>query len=418
MNNLYVCYEQEVNENEVIVINEYWSLTNSNVPSFTYSVTKHKELFKGDVGNIANLIKNKSSVSSCHPGFNCNCCQSRTPVLLRNICISRLKLSSYTCDNCLAAEAEKNKKELLGIINTYKNKLLDSDYDLTDLTYIEKLCLFILISEYHAVDRQSLRINPEALHLSGCNEVDIKYIRSLESKGVLALIDSIPKKIADANDQLNYNKYRVDNFWNQTEINRGDGEFGPGIYLRYTNEIESSIDLLQKLYDEICTRKFKKSDIEDIKILINDIRLNNFYNIIAWVRDEFQIPIESSLKLEGILNYCAKNYSLLVVCYCMYSNAEKVAAKLYKRNSPFYIENKLFTKQLDDYFTRASAQGWSLKYKKKLPDTVETSPIESLVSSHFCGNYFNWFLLNTKEIFDYWMSGADLNTELLKGEAK
>ena len=73
---------------------------------------------------------------------------------------------------------------------------------------------------------------------------------------------------------------------------------------------------------------------------------------------------------------------------------------------------------LRNYLTMAAEKGWTLKYTKKLPDTIETSPLESLVSSHFCGNNFNWLLLNTNEIFDYWISGADLNTELLRVEAK
>ena len=421
MTDLYICYEQEVNEREIIIINEYWSLASSEIPSFTYSVKEHNELYKiykSDVGNLANLIKKKSSVSCCHPSFICDSCKSKMTTSSRHVCLSRLKQTSYTCDRCEMIAVEKIKKESLDIINAYKNKILQSDYSFSSLTYVEKLCLFILLTEYHSADKQPLRINPESLHLTGCDEVDIKYIRSLKSKGVLAIVDSVPDEVIQANNQLNYNRYRVTSFWAPAEVKRGDSEFSPGIYLRYTNEFESSAELQQKLYSEICSRKFKESDIEELRILINDIRLNNFYNIITWVSEEFRIHIESSLKLEGLLNHCAKNHSLLAICYCMYSNAEKVAAKLHSRDTPIYIANKLFTKLFDDYLTMASDRGWSLTYTKRLPDTVETSPLESLVSSHFCGNNFNWFLLNTNEIFDYWISGADLNTELLRVEAK
>ncbi|WMS94321.1 hypothetical protein RB215_13835 [Pseudoalteromonas sp. HL-AS2] len=418
MTDLYICYEQEVSEREVIIINEYWSLASSEIPSFTYSIKKHDELYKSyknDVGNLTSLIKKKSSVSCCHPSFICDSCKSKVTTSSRHECLSRLKLASYTCERCLMTAAEKVKKKSFDIINAYKNKILQSDYQLTSLTYVEKLCLFILLTEYQSADRQPLRIIPEALHLSGCREIDIKYIRSLESKGVLAIVESVPTEVAQANNQLKYNR---SSFLAPADVKRGNGEFGMGVYLRYTNEFESPIELQQRLYSEICSRKFKESDIEDLRILINDIRLNNFYKIIAWVSEEFRVPIESSLKLEGLLNHCAKNYSPFVVCYYMYSNAEKVAAQLYRRNTQIYIANKLFTKLFDNYLTMAAEKGWTLKYTKKLPDTIETSPLESLVSSHFCGNNFNWLLLNTNEIFDYWISGADLNTELLRVEAK
>lgn len=62
MTDLYICYEQKVSEREVIIINEYWSLASSKIPSFTYSIKKHDELYKSyknDVGNLTSLIKKK-----------------------------------------------------------------------------------------------------------------------------------------------------------------------------------------------------------------------------------------------------------------------------------------------------------------------------------------------------------------------
>nr|WP_306288467.1 hypothetical protein [Pseudoalteromonas sp. WY3] len=63
MTDLYICYEQEVSEREVIIINEYWSLASSEIPSFTYSIKKHDELYKSyknDVGNLTSLIKKRA----------------------------------------------------------------------------------------------------------------------------------------------------------------------------------------------------------------------------------------------------------------------------------------------------------------------------------------------------------------------
>jgi hypothetical protein len=416
----YICYIN-LTQNRFVdvvdtleILDKYWELDNDANNGFAHSVTKLNQMYKGRFSNISTFAQSYSYFSIDSAPFNCQHCNCRQIFRNRQAVIST-HYKGFICRTCKDKErylAEQKPNKPFINVEKYKNKVLESGYKLSTLTYLEKVFLFLLLSEYHRIERQPLNIISDNVSITGCKVLDVDFMNKLEQKGSLLVINEIPESIREENAKLIEHSLMLDlNQSNREQYTKGNdsGALMTGTYLCYNSEFTSFVDLLAQLYSDIEKRKLTRTDVEDIHILVERMRLNSLYQIVSWSCDKFNIQAESSLRLENTLSYLAKSNSLMTCCWFIHNRAEKVAASLNGKTLPIYIINKLLTKDLDSYLAFTESKGWELTYTKKVPPEAETSTLESFISALFLPNNFNWYSLNTKEIISSWLMGVDFD---------
>ena len=421
-----ICYCDSVSENELEAINLYWEMNEATNSGFSFTVSELQAKFKGKVSNLNNLIKKKSCFTFDPDSSACNWCGKITIAYKRKDVLDIKKSDVYVCKTCIhekqereRLEEEQRKRALFSTIKNIKQQMLLGNYSVSTLSYVEKLYLFLLLSEYYEADGEPLKIDVENFCLAGSSESDHQYISQLVQKNILISIKEIPDEIRVLTDKLVFegpNAFSRHDWMGTARRSENyliSSPFKVGVYLCQCEKGGSTSSLLQTLYTDICEINLTQRDFEDISILVESVRLGNLYDIVDWISADCRIPVEKSIKLENLLKHLAKSYPLRVCCWLLYSQADKVAAHLHKTNTPSYISKKLLAKKTDDYLTLAKEKGWEFSYTKKLPDDIETSALESLVADHFLEGNFNWQMLTTSEVIKGWTKNAklvDVNT--------
>jgi len=410
-----ICYLKPINNNELNMINKYWEMNSSDFLTFSMKVNKIKALFP-DLGIPSAFVPKSSEFVITDKEFACSKCGSFPKVTNRTNYLAVLKNPNPVCSECKTIAIQSERKRKKDIIDGYNASLFKKDYDLVDLTYIEKINLFLILNSYYNGDKP-LSITNENLDLSGSQDFDSKLFAELSHKGCLVIVNDLPDEVQEAYDAVygRYSRLQYD-YDDKRSKYMEPGELIKGIYFNMPKQVEDISLVIAELYSHIASSKISTSEIQQITQLVEDIRLSNLYQCIDWLeQEEFKIPIEKNMKLNSLLKFISKNYSLDKTYYSMWYHARKTATYIYKIGSKDFKTPKLFGKFLSDYFTEVKARCWKLKYARSLPMDVNTSAIESLICELYFDNEFNWVSLNTTEIVSMWVKKLDItDTPLLK----
>ena len=412
-----ICYLKAFSNEELEAVNKYWEIDLENESRFALSVQAINSLFP-DIKNPAILAYSYSEFVFTHEKYICPECGKHPRVTNRTKYTLGVKARTKICKVCTDAAIELEKKRNINILGTYKASLFEKNYDLEDLTYIEKINLFLILSSYYNGDKP-LSITNENLDLSGSKDFDSKLFVEMNNKGCLVIVNNLPDEVQGAHDVIygSFSRLQYDkNYRNKRTIAAEPGELIKGIYFNMPQKIDDISVVIAELYSQICASKVLTSEIQQITQLVEDMRLANLYECIDWIeQEEFKIPIEKSMKLDSLLKFISKSYSLDKTYYSMWYHAKETAAYIYKTNSRDYKTPKLFGKFLSDYFTKVKTNSWELKYTRNLPMDVNTTAIESLVCELYFDDEFNWVSLTTAEIISTWIKKLEvIDTPLLE----
>jgi len=411
-----ICYTQPLEMEELQVVNKYWEISSSDSLEFSMKVDDIRALFP-EIGMPSSFVSKNSEFVITDNKFACSKCEKMPRVSNRKNYLTTLKSVNTLCSDCKTEEAELEQKRNIDILDNYKVSLFEKDYDLADLTYIEKLNLFLILSSYYNDDKP-LSITNENLDLSGSQDFDSKLFVEMNNKGCLVIVNNLPDEVQDAHDAIygSFSRLQYDknHRYNRT-IAAEPGELIKGIYFNMPKQIEDISQVRSELYSHICASKISTSEIQQITQLVEDIRLANLYDCINWLgQEEFKIPIEKSMKLDSLLKFISKSHPLDKVYYSMWYQARETAAYIHKTGSKDFKTPKLFGKFLSDFFTRVKTKGWELKCTRNLPMGVNISAIESLSCELYFDDEFNWVSLTTAEIVSKWLKKLDIqDTPLL-----
>lgn len=412
-----ICYAQPLEVNELQVVNKYWEISSSDPLKFSMKVDHIRALFP-EVGMPSSFVSKNSEFVITDNEFSCSKCGKMPRVSNRMNYLTTLKTPNTLCLDCKTEEAELEKKRNRDILDTYKASLFEKDYDLADLTYVEKINLFLILSSYYNDDKP-LSITNENLDLSGSQDFDSKLFVEMNKKGCLVIVNNLPDEVQDAHDAIygSFSRLQYDkNYRYKRSVAAEPGELIKGIYFNMPKQVEDISQVRAELYSHICASKISTSEIQQITQLVEDIRLANLYDCINWLeKEEFKIPIEKSMKLDSLLKFVSKNYSLDKTYYSLWYHARETAAYIHKVGSKDFKTPKYFGKFLSDYFTKVKTKNWELKYNRNLPMDVNTSAIESLICELYFDDDFNWVSLNTSDIVSIWLKKLDvIDTPLLE----
>ncbi|NVK25933.1 MAG: hypothetical protein HWE10_13485 [Gammaproteobacteria bacterium] len=415
-----ICYLKPLTNEELQVVNRYWEINSSDPSKFAKKVDDIKALFP-EIGIPSAFVSENSEFVITNDEFSCSKCGKMPKARNRTNYLAKLKKTNYVCDECQAIAIQLERQRKQEIINTYKNiivsykaTLFEKDYDLSDLTYVEKISLFLILNSYYNNDKP-LSITNENLDLSGSQDFDSKLFVDLAQKGCLVIVNDLPEEVQEAYDAIygRYSRLHYDNGYNRSRYSE-TRDLAQGVYFNMPTQIEDISQVRTELYAHICASKISVSDIQQITQLVEDIRLANLYECINWLeKEEFRIPIEKTMKLDSLLKFVSKNYSLDKTYYSLWYHARETGAYIQKIGSRDFKTPRYFGKFLSDYFTKVKTKGWELKYTRSLPMDVNTSAIESLICELYFDDEFNWVSLTTTEIVSTWLKKLDITDTLL-----
>jgi hypothetical protein len=406
-----ICYLEPLNDDELKMVNLYWG-------EIQMSVDKIKALFP-QLKHPSSFVPKVSGFAIRGESFRCTKCQSVKKVSNRKYYLIALKTKNSPCKKCNAEATVARYERNLAIIEDYKAKLFDKKYDLTDLSYIEKINLFLILNNYY-IEGQSLSITSEGLDLAGSHNIDSRLLMELSSKGclVMANTNNLPKEVQEAYDEiyqlfdsLKYDETVISNIsYVKARVSLN------GVYFNVPNAFDKISDVKESLYFHICSSKITISDIQELTLLVEGIRLENLYGIIDWlVKEKCKLPIDKNMKLDSLLKFISKKHPLAKLCNSMYYQAREVVFYIHKNDPLGFRAPKLFGKFLSDYFAKVEENNWELKYPKALPMNVSICAIESFVCDLYFEDHFNWTSLGTNEIISIWLKKLELtDTKLLQ----
>lgn len=411
----YICFEQPVTTAEAEALMMYWDVKFDEM-SFKFKVTDINNEFSPTITNIASLARSKSSYCCDLPNFRCKCCGRGDPIRIRSNFKKQANSYGYTCESCLEAQEKKVLARFTEVLGSCTEDLYNSTFDYKELSYMEKLGLFLLLSEYHREDGGPLFCDSKQFSLTGCHQTDRDFIAKFVQKGAILVIEERSEEIKTLKKEFHAIREKKFKFHESKQstclrVNYDSPEmetYASGMYLRFSN-YSNAMELQTALYADICERKLTKSDIEDFQYIVERSRISLLYDVARAYAEEFKFTFESSMKLDNLLKYLAKNFKLPVISNYLHQRALNVSSQLNQNPVPGYIKNKLFAKEIEGHLTKAKNRGWEITFVRYLPVSVDTSLLESFTCNHFFENEFNWFDLTISEILQKWLDGVDLN---------
>lgn len=272
-NQSFICIGEGVNDRELDAILLYWEF-NFDELKFVNKVMDIKQKFALELSNIPSLVRAKSSFSCDLPNFQCNVCGEHKSIKIRSDFSEQANQYGYTCESCLTKREKEILSQFVEVVDKYTTDLYDSSFDYTTLSYLEKLVLFLLISEYHKEDGKPLYCDAKRFSLTGCHSTDKNFLTTFLKKGAILIVDEVSDEIKQLKSEFHKIRDMLFKFHESAKshavranyrCNEMDA-YASGMYLRFS-DYDTAVELQSALYADICEKKIKKSDIEDFQFL-------------------------------------------------------------------------------------------------------------------------------------------------------
>lgn len=403
-----ICYLKPLSDEEINAINKYWTLKDDCNEEYKYTMKEIDSQHGTECKKVSSLIK-KTTCMAQTPSFICSDCKQAIPARNRSEFVRRLSSSSFQCQGCEKKQLDSLREESIKILQNFLDSQLNKLDYYSKLSYIDKLVLSAILSNEYQ-ERKPIFKHDTRMYVSGSENVDNSTLSRLAGLGALVKIHELPEEIQLAEMRVYgrssgqfYRKTR-----NGYRPQQNPLAIEKGIYFSLPAGFSNSSEFFAKIYDDITNGGITTEEIAELKQLVVDIRVENFYRLIEHISQEFKLEISNSVPLSALLFHLSENYALTNCCYTFYFFVEKVIVYIYKNNPDSYSRPHLFTKFVSNYIQEVQDNGWELKLTRQLPETIFTSNLEALVSRSFIDGHFNWHSLTANEVIEHWLSKVSI----------
>ncbi|MDW0359879.1 hypothetical protein Q8G38_11200 [Halomonas venusta] len=403
--NGYLCYLDDIDEGVEGLINDYWLTEESDEEAFFYSVDNVAKKYSVSGAKLRAIINNLCEYYFFTSKVSCGCCDGAVSVSSRKRYKEALSGASLTCASCLeekrlAYEKECNEQ----LLNYLEFSLEEKVYDYADLSYLDKVFLLSILSESFAGEGP-LSFGAEGLSWSGFKSVDSEALSSLISKKAIKVVVPMGEEA-----RMAYGRLRLgSSYRNAVEIfGKVKGIPQPGFYFNLPCGFDDVNDFLLTVNDDVVKGDIDIDDIKAIKCLVNDIRVEKLYLLIKYVGSEYRLNIKENIKLDALLRYVAETYPLDKIYYTMTRMSKDVIEYMHKEQVNRFACEHLFTSFFENYLSKVKAYGWELKIKKALPQELESSNLEAMITAIFLSGCLNWNELSATDVAERWVSGLNI----------
>lgn len=271
------------------MVRKYWEADPSNSSKFAYTVPDVGESFGLSQYELSKVVSESFHCTSDSDKFKCIECGSNRYVSTRAdyARISR----NYRCENCIEKEEAEYEEYKSGILSAVVRRCNPKGDKAQKISYMEAIFLYLwLVSE--KVEADLITFSPSLSRaITGIPDLDHLFLDSLMIKGL----------VIERSELLSSTGFEKITF-----INKLDEDY----FLIKNFEVNNDESLLNYFFDTISKFKIDESDVEDMKSVIQFIRVNNLYSLVDVLAKEYSLNIEKDNKFDVMMNYIAKKFGL------------------------------------------------------------------------------------------------------------
>ena len=399
----FICYFGDLSSEEVEVINDYWLVTDDGGVNggFAYSVSRVSERHGLREGDVRVIIKKGSGF--CAPGGVGLCGSCGDVVLLssRMKYKEALKGKRGTCKNCLQEQREKFDEECeKKLVEYLESSLSVEGYEYSDLKYLDKVFLLAILTMNYDGDGP-LKLGAGGFGWSGFKSIDAEALNSLVARKAVRRVERMGDEAVMAYVRLRGGSAEKKSLLSNAGL-RDIPQ--PGFYINLPVGLYNINDFMQAVNDDVVEGCITIDDIEDIRRLVNDVRVEKLYAVVGYLGMSYRLKINHNIKLDAVLRHIAVTYPLDKSYYTMTRMVKDVIEYMHVEYVNSFAAEHLFTKFLESYLSKVKTRGWELKIARSLPQEITSSNLEAMVTAIFLEGALSWDELSATEVAERWVS--------------
>lgn len=415
-----ICYLEDVTEEEIAVINDYWKLSDDISTVFQYTLKQIDDKHKPNKVRPVRFLAKKSVFVFPHNLLTCQECDCNIPVINRRDLINRINSEEkITCSDCVDRGLQRILDGANQIVNEYRAEKFAPIAYLNNLAVEELLVLLSITTEY-TENNAFLGMSPDDVIITGIQMIDKNIVLSLIDKKALVYIPEVPFNVERASNVI----YSLSNItFNNTVQYWPSESVYPGIYVNSLalDRGEEVSDISKILYQKLQSLILSVDDVVKIHQIIKETQIGKLYELVREIAKEYQIEIDNSNILGGLIEHVAGNYSPMKIYYTFRVKAWDTLAYLYKDSVSGYRAKHIFTASVRNYIQYIEDKGFELKKSWTLPQHIRASSFEALFSRLYLDGHFDWNRLSAKAVVALWLENVRLEEgaqELLAKEGQ
>jgi hypothetical protein len=399
------------------LIYEYWKHHNG---EFEETLTKLAEKHPFTAPQISALAKKRSVLAVATNVAACVDCGQRVTVQTRQSLkhVHGHWYEQSACDVCAAKKVNEEARERLHTLYEASPPVRSlppvGQQAIDELTYFEKLSYAAAISTGRSLD-EAYVYYAAAPQYTCVDSFDAKITNKLIEAGLLYRVYETPGVRDYYNELVRFvsrHKQVIDDEIHFHLEAYDKGRFRSGFYALLPDDCESFFDLGARLVEDISNHQLSIDEAKLIEQWVIRIKLEAVNKIVLKATDYYRVPVEDSLKLEGVLLALIGKYNLGECNSIIWFQSKNVGAKLRAEENklnhmrtPIYIARRLFCRHVETYMEYLEREG---KRPNSYQPWEENSPslVESFVSSYLIGERPSWAEFSANEILSLWLGSS------------
>ena len=359
-----------------------------------------------DAGSL--LIKKLKDCNNCYADF----------VFSNRANFKNLKLKilreDIICYDCKKLRNLKKVKKMIVDIQEHECKLSNENLELLELSYLEKIYLYLLIENYKNSPLKNWN-SLYALNYSG-NQF---LVRKIIEKGYIKEIKgchSCNLKQAELRSLLMENQKEFDGELKNKIKNYLNLNFDYHCKIVVPEKINDIDSWLIEIYSNIINAILTINDVKEIEEFILNQRFFDIYRLVGLVCEKNSIPWKKDNAFDYEISRMIGKYNLEVIFNILNYCAKNATSQLYKMeklsDSKFdFKKNHVFRYEISARIDKLDKSDNVELYSKSLPYGWVDSEEELFINSYIIESDKRWSKYTPKEILNMLLSKKNFNID-------
>lgn len=313
---------------------------------------------------------------------------------------------TFICYDCRKVRNNKKVNSLIYDIKNHNCRVSEGHRELLQLSYIEKIYLYILIENYRKNfpsewNPFSISSYAEGKYLIK-NIIEKGYIKELEHCNV-CYTRKLELYTLCTQEKNMIEEHLIEELKSYLKLN-----FNYHCHVIVPKGFESIESWMSNVYSEILKTKLTIDDVREVESFVVNKRFNEVYKLISLVCEKNLIPFLKDNAFDFDVLRMARNYNLEVIFNLLTYCAENTKSELYLMNELKDYEslNKkkhIYRKYVSSRLEKLLKNNYPVLYTKNLPNNWVFSEEELFVNTYIIEGDQRWSTYTPKEILNMWL---------------
>lgn len=320
----------------------------------------------------------------------------------------------FICYDCRKVRNNKKVNFLIYDIKNHNCRVDEGHRELLQLSYIEKIYLYILIENYKN------NFSSEWRALSALNYSESQYlIKNIIDKGYIKELEyckfcytrKLELYTLSIQEKNMIEEQLKEELKNYLKLN-----FNYHCQIVVPNGFDSIESWMSNVYSEIFKTKLTIDDVKEVESFILNKRFNEVYKLIGLVCEKNLIPFLKDNAFDFEVLRMARNYNLEVIFNLLIYCAETTKSKLYLINELKDYESltgkkHIYRNHVSSRLEKLLKNNYPVLYAKNLPNNWVFSEEELFINTYIIESDQRWSKYNPKEILNMWLDKTKFDFE-------